>query len=143
MAEVAERAVVVSRNDKAEGVDMERAKNSVNVLSTREWTDRNGVKHPAAPTQAKQPVSISYSVLDKSDGTQVELITVNFKTTGVRIRGFSGEFAHLLKPIKAGSKVGKIFATELSYDARSQRFSADEVEVTEEEPEFEDKEASA
>lgn len=143
MAEVAERAAVIARNDKAEGVNIERAKNSVNVLSTREWTDRNGVKHPAAPTQDKQPVSIGYSVLDKSDGSQVELITVNFKTTGVRIRGFSGEFAHLLKPIKAGSKVGKIFATELSYDARTQKFSADEIQKSEEEPEFDETEATA
>lgn len=133
-------ATVVNRNNDAEGVNIKRAKDSANVMSTRPWTDKNGVEHPAAPTQAKQPVSIRYTAIEKSDGTEVELITVRFKKSGVAIRGFSSDFAHLLVPVKKGSEIGHIVATEMSYDARTQHFSTDEVEVSEDE---DDNEASA
>jgi len=129
------KAEVVNRNNKAEGVDLEMAKNSATVMSTNSWTDREGNKHAAAPTQNKQPVSISYSKLEKSDGTTLEFVTVHFKKSGVSIRGFSGEFAHLLTPKKDNPKIGVIIATEMSYEARTKRFSTDEVEM---EPSFDE-----
>ena len=127
----APKAEVVDRDTNAQGVSIQRALNSTQVLSTRAWTDQNGNHHEAAATQTKQPVSVRYTVIRKSDGTSVEQVLIRFKKSNVTIRAFSGDVAHMLQPISKGSDIGHITATEMSYDARTQKFSTDEVEVEE------------
>lgn len=114
-----------------EGVSIKRAQEYTQVLSTREWTDRNGVKHEAAGTQRKQPVSIKYVRIEREGKEPVELVRITFKTDKVTISAFPSDLTHLLQPKSKGSDIGVITATELSYDARNQKFSTDEVEVAE------------